>query len=206
MTETDWRQTPLGHLDIAAQAIADPDLQDAGTVLTELGFRGQIILRGDSTASAFCSSVEEIVGFGPPVEPTTATGGTGFPRLLWLGPNEWLLVTEDALRTKTAERLAAALAGQHVKLLDVSDSRAVIGLRGLRARNVLLKGCPLDLHPRVFRARFSTRTVVGRVQIILHQIKETPEYEIYVHRSFAEYLWAWLEDAGLEYGVRIARA
>ena len=110
------------------------------------------------------------------------------------------------MRTKTAERLAAALAGQHVQLLDVSDSRAVIGLRGLRARNVLLKGCPLDLHPRVFRARFSTRTVVSRVQIILHQIKETPEYEIYVHRSFAEYLWAWLEDAGLEYGVRIARA
>ena len=29
------------------------------------------------------------------------------------------------------------------------------------------------------------------------------EFEIYVRRSFTEYLWTWLEDASLEFGVRI---
>jgi sarcosine oxidase gamma subunit len=37
----------------------------------------------------------------------------------------------------------------------------------------------------------------------VHQITQAPDYDLYVQRSFAEYLWAWLEDAGTEYGVRV---
>ena len=36
-----------------------------------------------------------------------------------------------------------------------------------------------------------------------YQTDEVPSYELYVQRSFAEYLWLWLEDAALEYGVAI---
>jgi sarcosine oxidase gamma subunit len=32
-----------------------------------------------------------------------------------------------------------------------------------------------------------------------------PAFDIYVPRSFADYLWAWLEDAGREYGVAVVR-
>ncbi|NIO38860.1 MAG: hypothetical protein GTO41_00860, partial [Burkholderiales bacterium] len=35
------------------------------------------------------------------------------------------------------------------------------------------------------------------------QVDEAPSYDIYVHRSFADYLWRWLEDAAQEYGVAI---
>ncbi len=34
-------------------------------------------------------------------------------------------------------------------------------------------------------------------------VAEGPTFEVYVLRSFAEYLWAWLEDAGREYGVSV---
>ena len=34
-------------------------------------------------------------------------------------------------------------------------------------------------------------------------VAEGPVFEVYVLRSFAEYLWAWLEDAGREYGVSV---
>ncbi len=30
-----------------------------------------------------------------------------------------------------------------------------------------------------------------------------PAFEVYVLRSFAEYLWTWIEDAGQEYGVTV---
>ncbi len=33
--------------------------------------------------------------------------------------------------------------------------------------------------------------------------EQGPIFEVYVLRSFAEYLWAWLEDAGREYGVAV---
>ncbi|MEE9184627.1 MAG: sarcosine oxidase subunit gamma family protein [Acidimicrobiia bacterium] len=32
-----------------------------------------------------------------------------------------------------------------------------------------------------------------------------PAFDLYVPRSFADYLWAWLEDAGTEYGVALVR-
>jgi sarcosine oxidase gamma subunit len=35
-------------------------------------------------------------------------------------------------------------------------------------------------------------------------VDKAPTFDIYVARSFAEYLWAWLEDAGGEYGVAVA--
>ena len=33
-----------------------------------------------------------------------------------------------------------------------------------------------------------------------------PTFDLYVARSFAHYLWAWLEDAGREYGVQVGIA
>ena len=196
---------PLDHFDIPHTLEAAQGKHDAIAVLEECGFRGQVVLRGDVKTLAFQEPVENILGFRLPVEPTTASGGAGFPRVLWLGPEEWLIVTQDADSAMTVARLDEALVGQHVQVVDVSDARAIFNISGISARKILTKGCPLDLHPRVFTAGHSTRTVIGKVQIILHQVSERPDYDIYVHRSLAEYLWEWLEDAGLEYGIQVVR-
>ena len=42
--------------------------------------------------------------------------------------------------------------------------------------------------------------------MLIHQPSAAPAFEIYILRSFAQYAWAWLEDAGQEFGVRIAPA
>lgn len=39
--------------------------------------------------------------------------------------------------------------------------------------------------------------------ISLQLENETPNFEIYVRSSFAEYLWRWIEDAAGEYGVAV---
>ena len=36
--------------------------------------------------------------------------------------------------------------------------------------------------------------------MLIYQLDAEPTYDIYVLRSFAEYLWLWLEDAAMEYG------
>ena len=48
------------------------------------------------------------------------------------------------------------------------------------------------------------KTLSDKSGAILHQTSDAPSFEVYVHRSFADYAWRWLEDAGLEYGVAIA--
>jgi sarcosine oxidase subunit gamma len=91
-------------------------------------------------------------------------------------------------------------------LVDNSDAYAIVGVRGASARNILAKGCTLDLHERVFHSGCSTRTLLGQVQVILHQVTDDPDYEIHIHRSFAEFLWEWLVDAGHEYGLKTVRS
>jgi sarcosine oxidase subunit gamma len=95
--------------------------------------------------------------------------------------------------------------GRHVQVVDNSDAYSIVGVRGASARNILAKGCTLDLHERVFRSGCSTRTLLGQVQVILRQVTDEPDYEIHVHRSFAEFLWEWLVDAGQEYGLKTVR-
>ena len=95
------------------------------------------------------------------------------------------------------------LVGQHFAVSDVSDSRAVIGIAGINARDVLMKGCSLDLHPRVFKAGDCAQSGFARCHMLLHQINDIPTYDVYIHRSFSDYAWRWLEDAAREYGVAI---
>ena len=44
--------------------------------------------------------------------------------------------------------------------------------------------------------------------MVLHQIAaddapDVPSFDIYVARSFSDYLWAWLEDAAREYVMAV---
>lgn len=194
-------RTPLAHLGLAARA---GERGGAGVVLGEEPLRSQAALRGDGSDAAFAGAVERVTRVTPPIAPNTVAGPEDLAngvRILWLGPDEWLVVGIDD--ADLAARLDAALAGQHAAVADVSDSRAVIGLAGPAARDVLAKGCPLDLHPRVFGPGRCAQSHLAKAHVLLHQLGSEPRFEIYVHRSFADYLWRWLEDAAAEYGLAI---
>ena len=202
MAEQSRRRSALAHLGLAARARAGHPAT-AGVVLSERAFRHQVALRGDSGDPAFVRAVERTVGVAPPTEPNTAVGPADLdagPRILWLGPDEWLVAGAD----NPAAALADAIANLHAAAVDVSDGRTVIGVSGSSARDLLAKGCPLDLHPAVFAPGRCAQTLIAHAHVILHQTDAAPRYEIYVHRSFADYLWRWLEDAAREYGMAVA--
>jgi sarcosine oxidase subunit alpha len=110
-----------------------------------------------------------------PSAPNTVAAGDGF-RVLWLGPDEFLVVGEAALRD--------------LRRVDVTHGREVIRLAD---RDVLAKGCGLDLDPRVFPAGRCAQTLLARAQVILEAHGE--EMLVYVRSSYAPYLRAWLADA-----------
>ena len=74
---------------------------------------------------------------------------------------------------------------------------------GIVLRDVLRKGTSIDLHPKAFGPGQCAQTGIARCHMLLHQTSDEPAYDIYVHRSFADYLWRWLEDAAREYGVAV---
>ncbi len=199
MVESYWRQSPLAHLNLAARAGTTP--ADAGVVLVERPFRACVNLRGESEAP-FLRAIEQAFGCGVPLNaPETAREGE--LEALWLGPNEWLIVGPDregAGGAHLASQFRRALEGQHAAVTDVTESYSVVGVEGAHARDLLRKGTGLDLHPRSFQPGHVAQTLFARADVILHQIGPQA-YDLYVRRSFADYLWRWLEDAGLEYGV-----
>ena len=86
----------------------------------------------------------------------------------------------------------------------VSDRMIGIGVAGRRARDVLAAGCPLDLHPAVFAPGAVTRTLLGKATVVLRRPAAVERYELWVNGSFAPYLWLFLRNAALEFGVTSA--
>jgi heterotetrameric sarcosine oxidase gamma subunit len=83
--------------------------------------------------------------------------------------------------------------------VDVSANRTTLELSGPAARQVLEKGCPLDLHPRAFGPGRAVSTTVGPVAVLLWQVDDVPTYRLFPRSSFADYLARWLIDAMSEY-------
>lgn len=122
---------------------------------------------------------------------TYATGPTA--EVLWLGPDEWLIVGPAQTTDGLIADLDQALAGEHHSLVDVSAARAVLELRAPDALELVSKGCGLDLHPRSWHAHDCAQTLLARVPVILQQRGDATR--IFVRPSFGDYLVDWLVDA-----------
>lgn len=200
---TDYlRQSPLAHLGLEGRAGSGRG--KAGVALSERPFQGIVDLRG--RPAEIGAAFEKVFGFALPIE-ANVVGGKGRTAALWLGPDEWWVVTQ-ADNARTAEKLDQALAGLHAAVTDVSESRTCIRVSGPRARDLISKGCPLDLHPRAFGPGACAQSVLAKAGVTLHMVagdkaRGGPSYDLYVLRSFADYLWRWLEDAAGEYGVAV---
>lgn len=200
MADPSLRQTPLAALGLRARAEGPPER--IGVRLFEKRFLGKINLRADPADAGLIAEIDGALGFALPREPNTVTG-QGDIQALWLGPDEWLIATPSGRELGLLRALETATSGRHVALNDVSDARTVFALSGPHAREVMEKGCGLDLHSRAFGAGRCAQTGLARAAVLLHQRDEAPTYDIYVEWSFAAYLWRWLEDAAGEYGLVI---
>jgi sarcosine oxidase subunit gamma len=173
--------------------------------MTQRPSLGHLNLRGAPGDPAFLHAVETVLGFGLPLEPNTVADSRDLAAL-WLGPDEWLLLTPPDQEAGVARALRDALGGLHVAVTDVSGGQTVINISGDHARDVLAKGCSLDLHPRVFGPGHCAQSLVAKAGVTIRQIDDSPSFDLIVRRSFAEYLALWLEDAAQEYGFGVAKA
>jgi sarcosine oxidase, subunit gamma len=187
-------RSPLGDFPEAGAAL-NPALPVA---LRELPFQGLINLRLDPGNGVVRGAAEGALGLALPREPNRCVDGAG-RSALWLGPDEFLIVTEPGRETALVEALRQSLHGNRAAVTDVSDGRTIIEISGRHARDVLAKGCGLDLHDRVFAPGHCAQSGLAKARILIRQIDLAPSYQIFVERSHAEYLWLWLKDAAREY-------
>jgi len=129
-----------------------------------------------------------------PLAPNTAWE-EGPRAALWLGPDEWLILGPPESQGDILHELDTALEGTHRSIVDVSDNRVALELGGPRVRELLSKGCPLDLDATSWGIGSCAQTLLARAQVILHERAETTG--ILVRLSFADYLVDWLLDAAI---------
>jgi methylglutamate dehydrogenase subunit D len=119
---------------------------------------------------------------------------------MWAGPAQWLSICEGV---DDFERELAAALGARAMISEQGDGRCVLRISGPKARQVLAKGLPIDLDPRVFKPGDVALSVAAHVNVHLWQLDEAPTYEMSVMRSFAGSFWSWLAASAAEFGYEI---
>jgi sarcosine oxidase, subunit gamma len=156
--------------------------------------RSPLAGRSDVTEIPFLTMIDvrttggSLLGVPLPAPNRVATAGERV--ILWLGPDEYLVVAPDGDDV-------AGITGESV--VDVSANRTTIELSGRHARDILEKGMAIDLHPRSFGPGHCAQTLLARAQVIVRQLDAKPTYHVLVRGSFAPYLADWLVDAAKEF-------
>ena len=189
---------------IATAGACDPaNLQAPSEQALMAGWRNGlsiINLRGNPDDAAFRAAVTAALGLELPIQPCSSATDS-VRRLVWAGPDEWFLIGPRDPHASTEAQLRTALQGMHHAVTDVSGGYMVLGIQGAAARDVLAQGCPLDLHPRVFRPGCSAGSLFFKASIWLWQTDDMPIYEVLVRRSFMGYVWLMLERSTRECGL-----
>lgn len=172
---------------------------DPGLSVTIRGDLGYINLRGRASDAGFVQSVGNVLGQALPIEPNTVSSGQH--QVFWLGPDEWLIVTSAAGAADLAGQMQQATAGSHASVNDISGGQIALILQGAKCRELLAKGCTLDLHPNVFTVGDCAQSGLAKASVLLALTDETPTFMIVVRRSFSEYLCRWLAHAGSDEGI-----
>ena len=174
-----------------------PTKGEASMVIDVRSNRQYLNLRGRVDDSEFQKTVESLVGVAVPTKPNTVVGSEH--RICWMGPNEWLVITEET-SDNLCQDLADKLSGLQASVVDVSEGYISLSIQGKPAYDVLAKGCTLDL--RQFVSGQCAQSAIARSGVLLIAGADNEHIEIIVRRSFAEYLALWLRNAAAEYGVR----
>ena len=193
----DRRVSPAAHL---GEQFAAAEVTGArGVSLREVPFQAMVGVRV-VPGSAVAERVEAQLGAALPASCGSVSQGSGVGRdasVLWLSPDEFLVVADGDSAALT-DLLVEAVASGPGSATDLSANRTTFELTGPSARDVLEKGCSLDLHPRAFAVGAAYLTALGSVPVVLWQT-DVESYRILPRSSFADFLGRWLLDAMAEY-------
>ena len=135
------------------------------------------------------AALSRALGLDLPTRPKTSAS-TGTRAALWLGPDEWLVIDE------AGADLAGACAGVDAlhSAVDISHRNAAIQVSGAAAEAALNAGCPQDLSTAAFPVGACSRTVLGKIEIVLWRTGPQ-DFRVECWRSFADYAFTFLAAA-----------
>lgn len=161
-------------------------IRNAAVTVAVLPSAERISLRAPTASVAALSRALKIK---LPTKPkSSATEGKR--HALWLGPDEWLVIDEAG-----ADPLAEAMGVKALhSAVGISHRNVAVSVSGKGAEDTLSAGCPQDLSLAAFPVGACSRTILGKVEVVLFRTAEDV-FRVECWRSFSDYLLDFLEDA-----------
>ena len=126
------------------------------------------------------------------------------------GPEEWTLLGDPGRGPALAARWPAGVAPVDggtglTTAVDLTSARALMRLTGAAADRLLAKVCAIDLDDRVTPHGSAFRSSVAKVvtDVIRDDQAGTRSYLLICDRSYGQYLFDALLDAGAEFGIEV---
>ena len=119
-------------------------------------------------------------------------------RILWNGPNNWLLVSN---KKDLLKEIVEKFDENNFAITNLSQSRAIIELDGENAKEVLKKGCPYNFNE--LKKDNSLNSTYNGMSVTIDMLDDNPDkIRILTLRSFGESLYHSITDACLEFGYK----
>jgi len=170
---------------------------DGLVTIEDAGPAGMISLRGDLASADMAAAVQKAVGHGIPGQRRVLSAER--TAVIWMSPDELLLICAYDAVPQTLRTLEEALTGQHFLAVNVSDARAVLHVSGGGARETLAKLCPVDLAPDAFTPGMVRRTRMAQIPAAFW-LDEAGTFHLVCFRSVADYAFNLLKTAALPGG------
>ncbi|MER8369482.1 sarcosine oxidase subunit gamma [Mesorhizobium sp. M1348] len=167
-------------------ALAGQSLSGAGVTLAVLPPAERISLRAPDTSIA---ALSKALGVVLPQRPKTSAAKAG-RTALWLGPDEWLVIDESG---KDPLADCARVSALH-SAVGISHRNVAISVTGPAAAATINAGCPQDLSLDAFPVGAASRTILGKVEIVLLRTA-ADAFRVECWRSFSDYVFTFLSEA-----------
>ena len=190
-------QLPKADVPVRSPLYQNSALKGDSLQLQENALAAQLVIRGNAADASFAQGVAKATGLALPGNLQSESNNDW--RLRWIAPDEWLLTGPGDAAFTMETALRDNLSG-HYAVINVSGGQTLVRLSGANAHTVLMKSCPYDVHDRNFPIGKVVSTVFAKSQAVICRLDED-EWELVVRRSFADYIWRWLVDAGQEFGL-----
>ena len=163
----------------------------------ELPFMTKINLRGNPNDKKFLSSANEVLNTILPTR-TNIYIKIDSLKIIWLGPDEWLIVDEKGSdKQDLFSKLENSIGSQDASVTDVSENRTVIRIMGKKLFMLLAKFLTLNLDNSLNSSSSVAQTLFIRVPVLLmrhHEHNREPKIDIFTNRSHANYVYKILVD------------
>tara|TARA_B100000678_G_scaffold60241_1_gene48708 strand:+ start:867 stop:1442 length:576 start_codon:yes stop_codon:yes gene_type:complete len=167
-----------------------------GVTIEELSLSGKINIRGKSSDKEFMKNIGSALNLVLPIEPNVRIFNNNIS-IMWLGPNEWLVITPENEKDGIISLLKSNLNPQKTAITDVSFNRTILQLQGEKVFTLLSKFLVANLE-KILKTNFSVaQTIFIKIPVLFvrnNTDEEPTSLDLHLNRSHTKYVYELLVD------------